>query len=303
MTTDLPVMSLPIADIAIGDRIGFFNADHADQIGARMAVEGQRHPIQVQRNGNAAAQSWTLVAGLHRLRGANRKGWLSINAIQVAGPNANVADLRRLELAENIDHRHRRPIERAIMMEAHALLEEAVDYPDSIGEAPKVRAGRARHSAAANVAAAENWLDRTAKAFGVSRRQLERHRRIYREIYEALPELAQKLNDHPIGESLRDLERLASFPFDAEHNNRRAAIEHLLSQSDWKSLNAALEDAGFKQSNGNRVHPDNHCAVISNAWGKMRLHEKRQYLDEFPKMLTKPMAEKLVVNLMREFDL
>lgn len=249
---DPPILSVRIADIAIGDRIGYFNAAHAERLAASMAAEGQRHPIQLKRNGNAAGMTWALVAGLHRVRGAKELKWTHINAIQVADGSATDAELRRLELAENIEHRHRRPIERSIMMHEHARLEEAVDHPENAGEASQSRAARARWHASATMADACGWRERTAAAFDISLRQFERHQRIYREICEALPDVAQELNDHPIGASLRDLERLASFPFGEQRNNRRIVIKHVLSRRDWKSLADALEDGGFKDSNGNR---------------------------------------------------
>ncbi len=121
MTNCLVPMQLPIVAIAVGERIGFFSATHAARLGESMAADGQHAPIQVRRNGNAAKLPWTLVAGLHRLRGAELQGWAEIAAIQVADKSATPADLRRLELAENLNHMARRPIERAIMMAEDAI--------------------------------------------------------------------------------------------------------------------------------------------------------------------------------------
>lgn len=300
MTMDRPVMSLPIADIAVGDRIGFFNADHAARLGASMAAKGQHDPIHVKRNGNAAKQRWTLIAGLHRLRGSEAVGWTAIDAIQVADARASDADLRRLELSENIDHRHRRPIERAILMVEHARLEEAIDHPGKVGESQHTRGGRMKNSAAVTMTAAEDWRSRTAAAFGVSLSSLERHQRLYRAIVEAMPDLAQRLNDHPLGESFAAMRDIASIKMD---DTRRAAVLKVLERDDWPSLSAALEAAGLKDSNGNRVDPANHRAVMITAWAKMPLTDKRTYLEEFPKVITKDMAQRLIVNLMKVHDL
>lgn len=110
------ILSLPILGIAVGPRIGLFDAVRAERLGVSMAAEGQHNPIQVQRNGNAGKRRWTLVAGLHRLRGAEAIKWTEIDAIKVAGPGASDDELRRLELSENLDHGQRRPIERAMFM-------------------------------------------------------------------------------------------------------------------------------------------------------------------------------------------
>jgi len=294
---------LSIANIAVGERIGFFNAGHAERLGASLSAEGQHAPIQVKRNGNAAKLRWTLVAGLHRLRAAEAIGWREIDAIQVADFTTSDAELRRLELAENLNHRHRRPIERAIMIAAHGRLEEAIDHPDHIGESRQRRGARMKNSASATVALAENWRERTAKAFGISLRTFNRHQTIYRAIVEEMPELAEPLNAHPLGESLRAMERLASYPLDKLRSTRRTIANKVLERDDWKSLNDVLEAAALKGSNGFRVHPDNHSAIIFNAWSKMKVPERRAYLEELPKVLTRDMAEKLAIRLALEFDL
>ena len=302
MTDGRAIMSLPIADIVIGPRIGFYHAEHAARIGGSMASEGQHDPIHVKRNGNAAKVPWTLVAGLHRLRGAEGNGWSNVDAIQVAEAGATDADLRRLELSENADHLQRRPIERAIMMAEYARLEEAIDHPGKVGEAQHVRGGRVRQSAAVTVTAAPDWRARTALAFDVSVSTLERHQRIYRAIFEALPDLAQALNDHSLGASLANVRTLAKIKDDAA---RRRISEMLLSRSDWKSIDEVLIAAGsFRGNRGFRVDPRNYKAVMASAWGDMQLREKRAYLEtEFPSLLTKDMAEKLVIRLVQRFKL
>lgn len=132
--TERAILSLPIAEIEVGERIGFFNIDHTARLSISMAAEGQHSPIHVKRNGNAAKRKWKLVAGLHRLRGAEAIPWTRIDAVQVADASASASELRRLELSENVDHRHRRPIERAILMVAHGRLEEEIDHPGHVGE-------------------------------------------------------------------------------------------------------------------------------------------------------------------------
>lgn len=83
MTNNRAIMELPIASVGVGIRIGFYNPEHAARLGASIAAEGQHDPIHVKRNGNAAKLPWTLVAGLHRMRGAELAGLTTIDAIQV----------------------------------------------------------------------------------------------------------------------------------------------------------------------------------------------------------------------------
>lgn len=298
MTVDREVLTLPIAEIAVGERIGFFNAEHAKRLGASMKAEGQHAPIHVRRNGNAAKLRWTLVAGLHRLRGGEAIGWSRIAAIQVADAATRDDDLRRLELAENLTHRHRRPIERAIMMAEHARLEELIDHPDNVGESRQQRGARMRHAATATVAVAESWRDRTAKAFGCSPRTLDRHQTIYRAIVEAMPDLAQPLNDHPLGDNLRAMERLASLRLDDLHHMRRVAAEKVLERNDWKTIAEAFEAAGIKESNGNRSSDIVLTGrKLREAWKALPIDAKRSHFVELAKEIPPSLVRETIEAL------
>jgi ParB family transcriptional regulator, chromosome partitioning protein len=276
VTNSRAILSLPIASIAIGPRIGFFHAAHSARIGESMAEEGQHDPIHVQRNGDGAKLPWTLIAGLHRLRGAIGNGWSEIAAIEVADASANDADLRRLELSENVDHLQRRPIERAIMMAEYARLEEAVDHPGKIGETKQSRGGRMKAAASVTMTEAADWRTRTARAFTVSLSTLERHQRLYRDIYEALPDLAQALNDHPLGESLNQMIELAKVPEDY----RGKVAQIIIDDPEIESVTEAKVKADIRLSNGNRHDPKKSQARWKSDWIAMTSEEKRaNFLD------------------------
>ncbi|WP_374410621.1 ParB N-terminal domain-containing protein [Novosphingobium colocasiae] len=291
MTTGGEVLSLSIDSIAIGERIGFFSGAHAARLGSSMAEAGQHTPIHVRRNGNAAKLRWTLVAGLHRLRGAKAIGWSHIDAKQVADAATRDDELRRLELAENLSHRHPRPIERAIMMAAHARLEEALDHPDHVGETPQARALRIRQSTSVTVTDVSGWRRRTADAFDVSLSTFEKHQRIYRDIVEAMPDLAQALNEHPLGECLRNIERLAGLRLDNLHRMRRVAAEKVLERDDWKTIADAFESAGIKESNGFRAVPR---AKVMNAWLGWSLNDRQAHVEWLADEVTPGMALNMV---------
>lgn len=283
------IMSLPIADIAIGPRIGFFNADHAERLGVSIGADGQHDPIHVKRNGNAAKLPWTLVAGLHRLRGIEAIGRLEVDAIQVADASASAAELRRLELSENIDHRQRRPIERAILMVERARLEEEIDHPGRVGEASQVRAGRARQSASALDADA-GWRSRAATALGCSLRKLEQYQRIHRAIVEALPDLAQRLNDHCLGESLSAVTQVTRIKMD---DARRKVVEAILTRPDWTSVDEVLKAAGLSRGPGYRVPPR---AIMMDRWQRLSLDERKAHVEWLADEVTPGMAKDMVAR-------
>lgn len=321
--TERAMLSLPIAEIEVGERIGFFNMDHAARLGISMAAEGQHSPIHVKRNGNAAKRKWKLVAGLHRLRGAEAIRWTHIDALQVADASASASELRRLELSENVDHRHRRPIERAILMVAHGRLEEEIDHPGMVGESQQKRGARVRHSAAAIIAAAEirssdhayatmaqgpedaatdtcatiahvsDWRERTAAAFGISLRSLELHQRLYRNIVEPaeLTDLAQAVNDHPLGERLSSMTTLASI---RRPEARRKAAETILSSSDWKSMDQVMVAAGLERSTGFRVAKD---AELIRHWMVADDAKRKAHLEWLAEKITPSQALLIVERL------
>lgn len=281
--------SIPIASIAIGERIGFFNEPHAVRLGKSIRDEGQRAPIQVKRNGNAASLPWTLVAGLHRLRGAQMVGINRLDAIEVAQPGSSNDDLIRLELAENITHRFRRPIERAIMMVAYARLEEAIDHPDHVGETPQNRALRVRHSTSVTVTDIVGWRERTAAAFDCRLSTFEKHQRIHRTIVEELPDLAQALNEHPLGESLRNMLDIAAI---RDPGDRRKAADLLLSRLDWKNMSAVLVAAGVQLDTGKKAKkPD---AIFRRAWVMMKPQERRDILIHIAEEISQDLAIELI---------
>lgn len=298
------VLSLPIASIAIpAKRIGYFDPQHAVGLGADMTGNGQHDPIHVKRNGNAAKLPWTLVAGLHRLRGAEGIGWTEIAAIQVAEPSASDAELRRLELSENLDHRQRRPIERAIFMVERARLEEAVDHPGRVAEASQDRAARARWDASDTMSLA-SWRERTAAAMGCGVKTLERYQRIHKAIVEELPadawraehpqadELPQLLNFHPLGASFTAMDRLASLNPIA----RLSAAKAILARPDATSIEQVLVEAGIKMSTGRRLDPEKLGAVMMDTWMRMPLAGRRAHVEWLVENVTPGMAVEMVAG-------
>ncbi|WP_010545596.1 ParB/RepB/Spo0J family partition protein [Sphingomonas elodea] len=292
MTDRRAIMGLPIASIAVGPRIGFYNPEHAARLGASIAAEGQHDPIHVKRNGNAAKLPWTLVAGLHRMRGAALAGLTTIDAIQVAEAGATELTLRKLELSENLDHSERRPIERAILMIERARLEEANDHPGHVGEPSQVRAARARWDASITMMDASGWRDRAAAAMGCSVPTLERYTRVYRHIVEGLPDLAEALNFHPLGESLSAMMRLASL----NETARRTAAETILSRPDWGSMDQVLAAAGLAESKGSRIDADKLGNVMVNTWAKMPISARQAHVEWLVDNITPSMANDMVVG-------
>ena len=262
-------LHIPLYDIEIGERVGFFHADHAAGIADSFLELGQTTPIEVCRNPEGAATPWRLVAGRHRIFAAELLGWSEIEARQVADASASEALLRWFELSENLDRRSYRPLERAIFIEERARLEEAADYPDTVGEASQLRALRARQATGETVSPVKNWRERTATAFGVSLRSIELYREIYRAIVVPFPELAEGLNFHQIGERPKHIRDIAKLE---REETRRKVIETIIADPELDGLKSALIKCGAQLSNGNRSLPQDRAShSFHRGWEKMTL--------------------------------
>lgn len=285
------VRQIRLDDIAVGERVGFYHAEHAAGLAESIKAIGLQSPIHVRRNGNRAERPWRLVAGLHRLRAFELLGWGSISAIQVAGESSDAAELLRLELSENLDHRRPRPIERAMFVAARARLEEGEDYPDSIDEPSQVRAAKARWSASGSrdhgaepisekvledqgcnarliLSPACRWRERTCEAMGISLPTLKRLLQVHRHVVAPFPDLAEALNRHEAARSLTALKKLADHAPNAPAD-RRTVIELLLQPgNEAMTIEAAITELKSVGSKGKR-EPTEHgreCNSFLRRW-------------------------------------
>lgn len=297
---------IPIADIGELEEhqyVGLISESSQAHLEARLLEEGLLSPIWVRRNGNAARHRFSVIAGRHRLRAAKTLGWVEIAAAVKAGPSSSAAELKRLQLIENLDRRVMRPIERAcFIMErwnevAHKLPECGIGSQQS-------EAARARWSASLTLSNARRE-DRgkidvaTAESTGESAATVRRYRKIFEKIVLALPDQFALLNAHDLCEKLSSVEQLAALK---TVEARREAATLLLSEQDWPSMEQVLSQLPGRVSKGNRVDPRNHRAVITTTWEKMPKDEKLAFLlDDLPRKLTENMAKKLVVKLMTDF--
>jgi ParB-like chromosome segregation protein Spo0J len=98
--------SIPIANIIVGPRLRLLNEDSVNSLSDSMSAVGLKTPIAVRR----VNDSWALVVGLHRLRAAQRLGWLEISAVIMAGDET---DARVWEISENLHRAELTALERA----------------------------------------------------------------------------------------------------------------------------------------------------------------------------------------------
>lgn len=108
--------SIPLKSIHVGDRARPVDEDHALAIAASMAERGLINPITVRSTPNAkkGETPYTLVAGGHRLRGAELNQWPDIDAIIVS---ADAAEAQLMEISENLFRNELSALDRAIFVQ------------------------------------------------------------------------------------------------------------------------------------------------------------------------------------------
>lgn len=105
----LSVVSIPLADIDVGERLRGIDDDAAAVIAASMQEQGQRTPIEVRKVG----KRYRLIAGAHRMRALALTGIETAFAVVV---KATELEAKLLEIDENICRRELSPLDRATFL-------------------------------------------------------------------------------------------------------------------------------------------------------------------------------------------
>ena len=310
------VMPLDPADIFVPTRIGFYHEDKATALGRLIAVDGQRDPIKVQPRGSKGGgkQPWTLVTGLHRLRGCEMEG-IQVFALEVHGQAEDLADL---EASENLHRRPLGPIERAKF--TAALVQAAQDRiarehgnlsHQQLGAKARWQRVRDRETTAEQVlndessdacakfAQAYGWEDSVGEALGMSRRTIHNDLSLFRLLIEPFPDLIEALAKHPvIGENASQLKKICAVP---DELHRRAVIEALLADNEL-SADAARVQAGVDRPEG--PAPAAHQKFydqVKGGWSRLGRAERKRLLPELYKQFTDEERD-VLRELLREPD-
>lgn len=290
MIVPAQAMSLPIEAIGELDPeayVGVIVEDDVATLEARLAIDGLLTPIWVRRNGNAAGKRWSVIAGRHRLRAAIALKWTEIAAVEMADSTSTTADLRRLQIAENLDRRDLRPIECARFV-MNRWCEAAREIAPAATTNQQGEAIRARWSVLAPNAntpeGSRGAVDQaTAKACGKKERWVRTYRHIYERIVVDLAQLHEQLNAHQLGASLDEMKVLARVP---TQSAREVAAQLLIDDPACESVKALLIAAGLYDSNGKKFDPRQPDATFMTAFGRMKGVRRRVALVSIATELT-----------------
>ena len=297
------VLQLPVDDIEVFQRIGFFHPDKAAALGRLIATDGQHEPIKVVQLGRGR---WRLVAGLHRLEGIKGEGLPTVDAIEVRG---SVEELRQIEASENLHRRTFGPLERAKFVRAIVDAAEDRVAREHGGQTPHQIAAAARwHDvrgksgerdetlnereaayAAANIAGAYGWVASVADALGMSERAIHYDLALYRGLLKPFPDHAASLAGHPVGENASALRELCAIK---DPGVRLRVLEELL-ESDDATVASAKAAAGLTTLKPATSPADKHTNAVRSGWSRLSVRDQRAFLPEFVGLLTPGMRDDL----------
>lgn len=226
-------------EVRYSNRIGLLWPEKVEAIAALMKRDGQNDPIKVRKSVDGGG--WMLVAGLHRLEGA-KLARLKVKAIVVDG---DALQLRLIEASENMHRRDLGPIEKALFVRALADVYQAQFTRDFGGASAQEIGARKRweterdlaqngaekladleaaHSAD-TMSGLYGWQESAAEALGMSSRDLRRFLLIHRQIIAPLPDHFEDLARHPVGQTRKNVQKLAEI---ASLDDRRNVIDCIL---------------------------------------------------------------------------
>lgn len=254
------IIEIDPADVAVGERLGFYWPEKAEACGIAMARDGQNDPIKVTKSGSRAKQPYSLIVGLHRLRGAEILG-IKIKAVIVKGDDAS---LLLMEASENIHRRSLTALERASFVAAVAEVTKAQLKAQHGGKsqaevAAAMRGGRVQYTSdeqADEMAAIGwttlstrySWKEDTAEALDLGPKTVQRFVRIYHGINAQFPDLLENFKSHQVAHSADQLLEITKF---RDIAIRRKIILELIEGA--KTVEIAAVAAGAKTERDNKA--------------------------------------------------
>lgn len=302
------VLRIAPADIFIPKRLGLYFPDKAAALGELMAVHGQRTPGTVRKpltkEEKESGRPWVLIAGRHRLGGAEIKG-LDFVALERIG--VTIEEALDEEASENLDRREQPPLERAIFI--HATCEAArLRIAAQSGGIKQQQAAIAARWAkvkddpglreqalqeetddtCGHLVRSYGWEESVAEAFGRDKRTIRRALALYRMVIEPFPELTQALSNHPVvGNNAAQLQAIAGID---RESDRRKAIELLLENpemgADMALASLGLARAGTDKSAG--ALSQKYYDQISGGWNRLNLGQRREFLPKLAALVNTP---------------
>jgi ParB family chromosome partitioning protein len=252
------VLSIPLDQIDVGERLRAIDDDYVALIAASMAERGQDTPIIV--TGPQADGRYRLVAGGHRVAAANASGWAEIAAKVV---EADDLQAKLIEIDENLVRRELSALDRAVFLAERKAVYEAL-HPST-----KHGGQRGKVKSQSSATWSERFSSATAKKLGLSERSIQAA--VARAAIPA--DVRAMIASLPIADSGAELDKLATL----DPQLQREVARRL--GGDTRTVAAALHAINGAPRAGAAAEATKQHAALMSAWRKAGKAARRRFID------------------------
>jgi len=263
--------TLPLAKICISARLREMNDDLARVISGSIAEYGLMNPITVRATPRARAGSYTLIAGLHRLRATEL---LALDTIDCFVLKADQRNAQLLEIAENLHRNELSVIDRAV-----AVLKYRELWEERHG---RITAGRpSADKSGQDVPITHTFSKYTAIRLGLHPKTIKRLSQIALHLH---ADLRSAVKDTEIADNQSALLKLARL----EPVKQKQAAAAFAREADLAKVLAAIDDRPKP------TRPDLQAkafADLINAWQRASTRTRQRFLDYIAEADPAPVIE------------
>lgn len=255
------VISIPLDQIEVGDRLRVIDPDHAGLIAESFHANGQMTPIEVRR---APGVGYRLIAGAHRLEAANIAGMATISAVVV---EADDDQARLREIDENLCRRDLSELDRATFLAERKAVWDRL-HPET------ARRGRRAKSELANGGSPiPTFTKEVAEKLGLGRRAIEKALRRHTAI---TPNVRLMLATTRFADSASTLDALAKLPATQQV---RAAAALIRAEKPCRTVGEALIEILGAPTEDAAAKAERQFAALVGAWRKADRGARRRFVD------------------------
>ncbi len=254
-----PVLSIPLDQIDVGDRLRSIDPDHAALIAESFQTNGQMTPIEVRM---VPGGRYRLVAGAHRLEAANIAGMAEITAIRVEADD-DQALLR--EIDENLCRRDLSELDRATFLAERKAVWLRMHPETGRGKRPKGKE--------TDVSLFPTFARDVAEKLGISPRSVDRAIRRHGAI---ASEVRLMLATSRFANSAGTLDALAKLP----HGRQREVAAALVrAETPCRTVAEALIEIVGKPRTDAAAETERQYASLMSAWRKAGRLARSRFVD------------------------
>ncbi len=250
-----PVLSIPLDQIEVGERLRAVDADFAAFIAGSLVERGLDTPILVTSAGPNGMHR--LIAGGHRVAAAKLAGWTEIAAKVV---EVDELQAKLIEIDENLIRRELSALDRAVFLAERQTIYQALN--------PATKRGGDRRGTKTTSVSLWSFAKATAAKLGVDQRTIQRA--VARAAIR--PDVRAMIAGLPVADSGAELDKLAALAPDMQMEVARRL------GGDTRTIGAALVAINGAPRTNPAAETVRQNAALMSAWRKAGKAARRGFL-------------------------